>query len=157
MNYFSRYYDDQGEIRSSINNKGLGKIYKRVLDEYNECMEIEEYLVSFLLIQNLLEDRLFVFYKMVVENYISGDEKPLTYYQKNNNVHGIINKLADLGCFNENLKRNLLVANKLRNTHIHFSFMNTRSYDKGLSEGFYKLFREVDSLIRKLRRELKKK
>ena len=35
--------------------------------------------------------------------------------------------------------------------------MDLESYDKELSVGFYKLFREMDSIVRKYKRELKKK
>ena len=64
---FKRFYEDLGRKRDLIEDVQLGETYTRVLDEYNHCMEVEEYIVSFLLIQNLLEDRVYVLYKYVYE------------------------------------------------------------------------------------------
>ena len=64
---FKKFYEDLGRKRDLVDNHGLGDTYKRVLEEYKHCLEVEEYIVSFLLIQNLLEDRLYVLYKIVFE------------------------------------------------------------------------------------------
>jgi len=155
MEVFKKYYEDQRKRRSYISNDGLGDIYKKVLSEYNHCMDIEEYLVSFVLIQNLLEDRLYVLYKLMDEKKHKDDgikyDLSMEYYHERIDLRRIVYELSDYGLLTDELKRHLLTSVKLRNRHIHFSFMDIDSYDKELSEGFYTLFREVDKIVQKFK------
>ena len=155
MEVFKNHYKDLRKKRSHMSNDGLGDTYKKVISEYNHCMDIEEYLVSFLLIQNLLEDRLYVLYKLMDEKKHKDDgmkfELSLEYYHRNIDLRTIVYELFDYGLFNEELKKHLLTSLKLRNRHIHFSFVDIDSYDKELSEGYYILFREVDRIVQKFK------
>jgi len=156
MKVFNNYYKDLRKQRSYISNPDLGETYKRVIEEYNHCIEIEEYLVSFILIQNLLEDRLYVLYKLMDEKKHKDDgltyDLSMEYYHERVDLRRIIYELSDYGLLTDDLKINLLTSVKLRNRHIHFSFMNMESFDKELSEGFYFLFREVDKIVQKFKK-----
>lgn len=156
MKFFDKHYKDLRKQRSYIDNNGLGKTYKRVIDEYNHCMEIEEYIVSFILVQNLLEDRLYVLYRLmdIEEHTKKGWRYNLTigHYHQNVDLKRVVYRLHEYGLLTDELKRNLLTSCDLRNRHIHFSFMDIDSFDKELSEGFFHLFREVDKVIQKFKK-----
>lgn len=155
MEVFKNHYKDLRKKRSFVSNDGLGDIYKKVISEYNHCMDIEEYLVSFILIQNLLEDRLYVLYKLMDEKKHKDDgityDLSMEYYHERIDLRRIVYELFDYGLLTDELKRHLLTSVKLRNRHIHFSFMDIDSYDKELSEGYYTLFREVDKIVQKFK------
>lgn len=156
MEVFKTHYKDLRKKRTQVSNDGLGDIYKKVISEYNHCIEVEEYLVSFLLIQNLLEDRLYVLYKLMDEKKHIDDgfkfDLTLEYYHEKIDLRRIVYELSDYGLLNDELKKHLLTSVKLRNRHIHFSFMDIDSFDKELSEGYYTLFREVDKIIQKFKK-----
>lgn len=155
MGVFKRRYEDLRHKRSTISNQGLGETYKRVIEEYNQCMEIEEYIVSFILIQNLLEDRLYVLYKMMdtMRRKREGSDIDLSleYYHERIDLKNVIYDLQEGGLLTEELKKDLILSVNIRNKHIHFSFMDVDSFDKELSESFYTLFREIDRIIQKLK------
>ena len=75
----------------------------------------------------------------------------MEYYHERIDLRRIVYELSDYGLLTDELKRHLLTSVKLRNRHIHFSFMDIDSYDKELSEGFYTLFREVDKIVQKFK------
>jgi hypothetical protein len=154
---FKRFYEDLGRKRDLIDNDGLGDTYKRVLDEYNHCMDVEEYIVSFLLIQNLLEDRIYVLYKNVFEFKKKSVglqiDQNLSTYHKNNSLNNVVSQLNEWGVFKPDLFMNLLTCTDIRNKQIHYSFMDINSFDKELSESYYQLFREVDKLVQKFKRK----
>lgn len=153
---FKRFYEDLGRKRDLIEDVQLGETYTRVLDEYNHCMEVEEYIVSFLLIQNLLEDRVYVLYKYVYEfkKKQVGFEvnQSLSTYHKHDSFWEIITQMNEWGVIKSELFSNLLRCNDIRNKQIHYSFMDIDSFDKELSESYYQLFREVDGLVQKFKR-----
>mgnify|MGYP000660465847 CR=1 FL=1 len=156
---FKKFYDDLGKKRDDVNNSELGETYKRVLEEYKHCLEVEEYIVSFLLIQNLLEDRLYVLFKLVFEfkNKQGGKnfELNLSTYHKKNSLMNVVRDLNEWGVLKPDIFRNLLTSVDIRNKQIHFSFIGIDSFDKELSESYYELFREVDKLIQTFKRKTK--
>lgn len=158
-NVFKRHYEDLRKKRSEVTNQELGDTYTNVIDEYNHCLEIEEYVVSFLLIQNLLEDRLYTLYRLYDTQKKKEDgyglELSLEYYHESIDLKRIVYELHDNGLLTTELKYNLITSITIRNRHIHFSFMNIDSYDRELSDSFYELFREVDKIVQKYKKILK--
>ena len=146
--------DDLRRERSIIDNEGLGEVYKNVIELYNKSMGEENYLQSFILIQNLFEDRLYVLYKYVVESK-NGNDLSLEHYHGSVRVIEIIHNLQkNHSIYDRNIKQQLLDLNTIRNRFIHFSFMKPDVYTKELSEVFYIIFRELDSEIRKFKKSL---
>ena len=64
----NRLYEDLRKERSIVDNEELGDVYKEVIELYNKSMDEKNYLQSFILIQNLYEDRLYVLYKYLNES-----------------------------------------------------------------------------------------
>jgi len=120
---FKRKYEDLRKKRSEVTNKVLGDTYKNVIEEYNHCLEIEEYVVSFLLIQNLLEDRLYTLYRLYdiqkqkKEGF--GLELSLEYYHESIDLKRIVYELSDNGLLTTELKYDLITSITIRNRHIH--------------------------------------
>lgn len=146
--------EDLRRQRSIIDNKGLGDVYKNVIELYNKSLEEENYLQSFILIQNLFEDRLYVLYKYVEESK-TGYDLSLEHYHKKIPLWKVISELNENhSIYDRNIKQQLLDLNTIRNRFIHFSFMKPDVYTKELSEVFYTIFRELDSEIRKFKKSL---
>jgi len=146
--------EDLRRERSVIDNEGLGEVYKNVIELYNKSMNEENYLQSFILIQNLFEDRLYVLYKYVEESK-NGDDLSLEYYHKSIPLWKVILQLNENhSIYDRNIKQQLLDLNTIRNRFIHFSFMKPDVYTKELSEVFYTIFRELDSEVRKFKKSL---
>ena len=148
MGVFKRFYNDLRKERTLVENKELGRIYTSVIEKYNECMDSEEYINSFILIQSLMEDRLYEMYQLY-KYETEGNWYELETYHKMVDLKRIVNELGNNQWIPQELKRNLITGVEIRNKHIHFSFMGLESYDKDLSESFYYLFREVDKLLQK--------
>ena len=159
MKIFKKHYGDLRRKRSDIGNIGLGEIYKNVLTQYKKSFDEGNYLVSFLIIQSLLEDRIYVFYRMMLihKNRKDGkDEIPeLEKIFRSIDVKEVIKELKKYGWIDDGLRDKLFNTLDLRNKHIHFSFMGIENFSEDLCSGFYTQFREVDKLIRKYKKELK--
>tara|TARA_B110000503_G_scaffold113280_1_gene170015 strand:+ start:108 stop:584 length:477 start_codon:yes stop_codon:yes gene_type:complete len=146
--------EDLRRERSIIDNEGLGEVYKNVIELYNKSMKEENYLQSFILIQNLFEDRLYVLYKYVEESK-NGEDSSLEHYHKSIPLWKVILKLNENhSIYDRNIKQQLSDLNTIRNRFIHFSFMKPDVYTKELSEVFYTIFRELDSEIRNFKKSL---
>ena len=146
--------EDLRKERSIIDNKGLGDVYKNVIELYNKSLEEGNYLQSFILIQNLFEDRLYVLYKYVEESK-TGYDLSLEHYHKEIPLWRVITELnKNHSIYDRNIKQQLLDLNTIRNRFIHFSFMKPDVYTKELSEVFYTIFRELDSEVRKFKKSL---
>ena len=151
----SSLYEDLRKERSLLENDELGEVYKEVIQLYNKSMEEENYLQSFILIQNLYEDRLYVLYKYVVESK-NGYSLSLEEYHQTVDLKKIIRELHSTYSLFDNKVRNTLNKSiDIRNRFIHFSFIRPDVYSKKLCNTFYILFREVDKEIRNFKKTLK--
>ena len=103
----SSLYEDLRKERSLLENDELGEVYKEVLQLYNKSMEEENYLQSFILIQNLYEDRLYVLYKYVVESK-NGYSLSLEEYHKTVDLKKIIRELHSTYSLFDDKVRNTL-------------------------------------------------
>jgi hypothetical protein len=150
----SSLYEDLRKERSLLENEELGEVYKRVIELFNKSMEEENYLQSFILIQNLYEDRLYVLYKYVVESK-SGNSLSLEYYHQTVDLKRIIRELhSPYLIFDDRVKKTLDKSVDIRNRFIHFSFIKPDVYSKNLCNTFYILFREVDKEIQNFKKTL---
>ena len=148
----NRLYEDLRKERSVVDNQELGEVYSNVIELYNKSMEEKNYLQSFILIQNLYEDRLYVLYKYLTESK-SGDDLSLEHYHMNVDLKKIVRELYSIhNLFDEGVKKSLNRSIDIRNRFIHFSFMKPDVYTEELSNVFYTLFREVDDEIRKFKK-----
>lgn len=148
----NRLYEDLRKERSVVDNKELGEVYSNVIELYNKSMEEKNYLQSFILIQNLYEDRLYVLYKYLTESK-NGDNLSLEYYHQNVDLKKIVRELYQTHrLFDEGVKKSLDRSIDIRNRFIHFSFMKPNVYNEELCNVFYTLFREVDEEIRKFKK-----
>lgn len=151
----SSLYEDLRKERSLLENDELGEVYKEVIQLYNKSMEEENYLQSFILIQNLYEDRLYVLYKYVVESK-NGYSLSLEEYHKTVDLKKIIRELhSTYFLFDDKVRNTLNKSIDIRNRFIHFSFIKPSVYSKNLCNTFYILFREVDKEIRDFKKTLK--
>jgi|TARA_B110000879_G_C11130775_1_gene495927 hypothetical protein len=149
----NRLYEDLRKERSVVDNQELGEVYSNVIELYNKSMEEKNYLQSFILIQNLYEDRLYVLYKYLTESK-SGDDLSLEHYHMNVDLKKIVRELYSIhNLFDEGVKKSLNRSIDIRNRFIHFSFMKPDVYTEELSNVFYTLFREVDEEIRKFKKK----
>ena len=148
----NRLYEDLRKERSVVDNQELGEVYSNVIELYNKSLEEKNYLQSFILIQNLYEDRLYVLYKYLTESK-SGDDLSLEHYHMNVDLKKIVRELYSIhNLFDEGVKKSLNRSIDIRNRFIHFSFMKPDVYTEELSNVFYTLFREVDDEIRKFKK-----
>lgn len=151
----SSLYEDLRKERSLLENDELGEVYKEVIQLYNKSMEEENYLQSFILIQNLYEDRLYVLYKYVVESK-NGYSLSLEEYHQTIDLKKIIRELySTYSLFDDKVRNTLNKSIDIRNRFIHFSFIKPNVYSKKLCNTFYILFREVDKEIRNFKKTLK--
>ena len=149
----NRLYEDLRKERSVVDNQELGEVYSNVIELYNKSLEEKNYLQSFILIQNLYEDRLYVLYKYLTESK-SGDDLSLEHYHMNVDLKKIVRELYSIhNLFDDGVKKSLDRSIDIRNRFIHFSFMKPDVYTEELSNVFYTLFREVDEEIRKFKKK----
>lgn len=152
----NRLYEDLRKERSVVDNQGLGEVYSNVIGMFNKSLEEKNYLQSFILIQNLYEDRLYVLYKYLTESK-SGDNLSLEYYHQNVDLKKIVRELHQTHrLFDDGVKKSLDRSIDIRNRFIHFSFMKPDVYTEELCNVFYTLFREVDEEIRKFKKSVSK-
>ena len=148
----NRLYEDLRKERSLVDNYELGEVYTNVIELYNKSMDEENYLQSFILIQNLYEDRLYVLYKYLTESK-NGDNLSLEYYHQRVDLKKIVNELySEHRLFDDGVKKSLLRSIDIRNRFIHFSFMKPNVYTKELCEVFYTLYREVDKEVQNFKK-----
>jgi hypothetical protein len=149
----NRLYEDLRKERSVVDNQELGEVYSNVIEFYNKSMEEKNYLQSFILIQNLYEDRLYVLYKYLTESK-NGDNLSLEHYHMNVDLKKIVRELySKHSLFDDGVKKSLDRSIDIRNRFIHFSFMKPNVYTEELCNVFYTLFREVDEEIRKFKKK----
>ena len=149
----NRLYEDLRKERSLVDNQELGEVYSNVIELYNKSMEEKNYLQSFILIQNLYEDRLYVLYKYLTESK-NGDNLSLEHYHQNVDLKKIVRELYQTHrLFDDGVKKSLDRSIDIRNRFIHFSFMKPDLYTEELCKVFYTLFREVDEEIRKFKKK----
>jgi|GEM_PF-6499552 len=149
----NRLYEDLRKERSLVDNQELGEVYSNVIELYNKSMEEKNYLQSFILIQNLYEDRLYVLYKYLTESK-NGDNLSLEHYHQNVDLKKIVRELYQTHrLFDDGVKKSLDRSIDIRNRFIHFSFMKPDVYTEELCKVFYTLFREVDEEIRKFKKK----
>ena len=150
-----RLYEDLRKERSLVDNPELGEVYKNVIELYNKSMVEKNYLQSFILIQNLYEDRLYVLYKYLTESK-SGDNLSLEYYHETVPLMKLVKSLHyDHQLYDKRVKDSMIRSIEIRNRFIHFSFMKPNIYTEDLCKVFYTLFREVDKEIRNFKKKLK--
>jgi len=148
----NRLYEDLRKERSLVDNQELGEVYSNVIELYNKSMEEKNYLQSFILIQNLYEDRLYVLYKYLTESK-NGDNLSLETYHKTP-LRDVVKGLYQTHrLFDDGVKKSLDRSIDIRNRFIHFSFMKPNVYTEELCNFFYTLFREVDEEIRKFKKK----
>ena len=149
----NRLYEDLRKERSLVDNQELGEVYSNVIELYNKSMEEKNYLQSFILIQNLYEDRLYVLYKYLTESKNGDRDLSLEYYHKHIDLKKIVKELYSIhNLFDDGVKKSLDRSIDIRNRFIHFSFMKPDVYTEELCNVFYTLFREVDEEIRKFKK-----
>jgi len=149
----NRLYEDLRKERSLVDNQELGEVYSNVIEFYNKSMEEKNYLQSFILIQNLYEDRLYVLYKYLTESK-NGDNLSLEHYHMSVDLKKIVRELySKHSLFDDGVKKSLDRSIDIRNRFIHFSFMKPDVYTEELCNVFYNLFREVDEEIRKFKKK----
>ena len=149
----NRLYEDLRKERSIVGNQELGEVYSNVIELYNKSMEEKNYLQSFILIQNLYEDRLYVLYKYLTESKNGDRDLSLEYYHKHIDLKKIVKELYSIhNLFDDGVKKSLDRSIDIRNRFIHFSFMKPDVYTEELCNVFYTLFREVDEEIRKFKK-----
>ena len=150
----NRLYEDLRKERSIVDNQELGEVYSNVIELYNKSIEEKNYLQSFILIQNLFEDRLYVLYKYLTESK-NGNDLSLEHYHQNVDLKKIVRELHSVHhLFDEGVKRSLNKSIDIRNRFIHFSFMKPDVYTEELCKVFHTLFREVDEEIRKFKKSM---
>ena len=150
----NRLYEDLRKERSIVGNQELGEVYSNVIELYNKSMEEKNYLQSFILIQNLYEDRLYVLYKYLTESKNGDRDLSLEYYHKHIDLKKIVKELYSIhNLFDDGVKKSLDRSIDIRNRFIHFSFMKPNVYTEELCKVFYTLFREVDEEIRKFKKK----
>lgn len=140
------WYQDLGEIRDEVDNYELRDIYSNVLKRYRDSLDDEDYLTSFILIQSLLEDRIYVLYRLY--SSVNGSQLSLETLHRSYTLMRCIKDLTNDGWIPHLLSKDLITSTHLRNKFIHYSFIGLEHYDHKLSDGFYQLFRSVDKLIR---------
>jgi len=159
MKVFKNHYSDLRRKRSDIDNTGLGEVYRNVLNQYKKNLNEGNYLVSFLIIQSLLEDRIYVLYRMMlihISRMEGNNEIPvLEEIYKRNDVKDVVREIKKYNWMDDKFRDSLFNTLDIRNKHIHFSFMGFENFTEDICNGFYNQFREVDKLIRKYKKELK--
>ncbi|NVK74067.1 MAG: hypothetical protein HWE24_11325 [Oceanospirillaceae bacterium] len=145
-------YEDLRKERSSLDNWELGDKYTEVFNKFNDSMDEGNYLLSFLLIQNLVEDRMYVLLKYVIENlkssHLYGSDFSLQHYHSTfPSLKRVVEELHEERILTEDEVRMYKRSVVVRNRYIHFSFMNQDVYTKELCEEFLYLFREVDKKV----------
>jgi len=158
MKVFKNNYGDLRRKRSDIDGTNLSMVYKKVLSEYKKGIREGNYLLCFLVIQSLLEDRIYVLYRMMIihKNREMGiQEVPeLEKFFRGIDVKETIKELHKYGWISDKVKDRLFLTIDVRNKHIHFSFIGFDNFTEDLCNGFYQQFREVDSIIKKYKRVL---
>lgn len=150
----NRLYEDLRKERSLVDNIELGEVYKNVLELYNKSMEEKNYLQSFILIQNLYEDRLYVLYKYLTEDK-SGHNLSLETYHETVPLMKLVKSLHyEYKLYDKRVLDSMIRSIEIRNRFIHFSFMKPDIYTEELCKVFYTLFREVDKEIRNFKKGL---
>jgi hypothetical protein len=159
MKVFKNHYSDLRRKRSDIDNTGLGEVYRNVLNQYKKNLNEGNYLVSFLIIQSLLEDRIYVLYRMMlihISRMEGNNEIPvLEEIYKRNDVKDVVREIKKYNWMDDKFRDSLFNTLDIRNKHIHFSFMGFENFTEDICNGFYNQFREVDKLIRNYKKELK--
>lgn len=148
----SSLYEDLRKQRSLVENDELGEVYTNVIELYNKSIEEENYIQSFILIQNLFEDRLYTLFKYVKEEregyYLSLE----TLHQRTDLKKMVWELTKKYQIFDEKTKRTLNKSIDIRNRFIHFSFMKPNVYSKKLCDVFYILFREMDKEVQNFKK-----
>jgi hypothetical protein len=148
----SSLYEDLRKQRSLVDNDELGDVYTNVIELYNKSIEEENYIQSFILIQNLFEDRLYTLFKYVKEEregyYLSLE----TLHQRTDLKKMVWELTKKYQIFDEKTKRTLNKSIDIRNRFIHFSFMKPNVYSKKLCDVFYILFREMDREVQNFKK-----
>ena len=148
----SSLYEDLRKQRSLVDNDELGDVYTNVIELYNKSIEEENYIQSFILIQNLFEDRLYTLFKYVKEEregyYLSLE----TLHQRTDLKKMVWELTKKYQIFDEKTKRTLNKSIDIRNRFIHFSFMKPNVYSKKLCDVFYILFREIDREVQNFKK-----
>ena len=148
----SSLYEDLRKQRSLVDNDELGDVYTNVIELYNKSIEEENYIQSFILIQNLFEDRLYTLFKYVKEEregyYLSLE----TLHQRTDLKKMVWELTVKYQIFDEKTKRTLNKSIDIRNRFIHFSFMKPNVYSKKLCDVFYILFREMDREVQNFKK-----
>ena len=150
----SSLYEDLRKQRSLVDNDELGDVYKNVIELYNKSLSEENYIQSFILIQNLFEDRLYTLYKYVKEKN-DGYYLSLETLHKRTDLKKLVWELCNkYRVFDERTKKTLNKSIDIRNRFIHFSFMKPNVYSKKLCEVFYILFREMDKEVQTFKKTI---
>lgn len=149
---FNNYYINLRQRRNDTDYIRLSRQIKKSLIEFESCMECEKYYSSFLIIQSLLEDRIKVLYRIY---YRCNSKGNITEYDMDKPIGEYITELFRNGWIIDNLYKDLITGVKIRNTRIHYTFMthsDDSEIDRDLCKSYYELFRIVDSLIYKMKK-----
>ena len=142
-------------IRERLDRDYVRKRYTEAIKEYNENLEKKNYVVSFLLITALLEERINVCWLL------------LDWYGRDSNM-GIVSKPVQKDIIETSMRKKVeFLRNKNwidkddfkelksllreRNFLIHLSLYNMKEYTHEICDRYYQMFRKIDKVSREIK------
>lgn len=146
------------QTRADLDSEVLRENYKQAIKQYQKSLEEESYIVSFILATTLYEERLNICYLLLLwydrDKDFSIDKKPTQSEIIEVDVKTKLNFLQEKKYINNKQKNKALWISGSRNTLIHMSFHNIDNYSFELCEKTMRLFRKIDEISRKIKKDL---
>ena len=142
-------------IRERLDKDYVRERYSQALKQYKENLEKGNYVVSFLLISALLEERINVSW-LLLDWYGTDTKLNLVNKPTQSELIGIgikkkINLLRDNDWIDKKTFEELKSLTRERNFLIHLSLYNMKEYTREINERFYAMFREIDKVSREIK------
>lgn len=142
-------------IRERLDKDFVKKRYTEAINLYNENLDNENYMVSFLIISALLEERINVCW--VLLNWYENDtemrmvNKPTPDNVSKTPIKTKMNYLLQNGWVERSEFYEIKSLFTDRNYLIHLSLFNTKEYTKEICDKFYSMFRKMDKISREIK------
>lgn len=142
-------------IRERMDRDYVRKRYTQALSEYNENIQKKNYVVSFLLITALLEERINVCWLLLDwyerDSNMSLVSKPVQKDIIEMSMFRKVSYLKSNEWINEDDFVELKSLLRERNFLIHLSLYNMKEYTQEICDRFYKMFRVIDKASRDIK------
>jgi len=142
-------------IRERLDKDFVKKRYTEAINLYNENLDNENYMVSFLIISALLEERINVCW--VLLNWFENDRemrlvnKPTPDNVSRTPIKSKMNYLLQNEWVEKNEFHEIKSLFKVRNYLIHLSLYNTKEYTREICDEFYSMFRKMDKISKEIK------